>query len=143
MAVDGFVREVFMKKIALGILGLFVLCDLTWAEGAPGVDNLYVDLYPAFIVNYGGKGRLRFFKTDVTVHLNAESSPDMVEDHLPFIRNNLVLLFSRQTEEALMTREGKEKLRQDALETVQSLLKSELGNETIDNLLFTSFIIQK
>lgn len=132
-----------MKKSVLVVILLLLIGNPVWAEDPQGVDNLYVDLYPAFVVNYGGKGRLRFFKTDVTVHLNSEGSVDSVEDHLPFIRNNLVLLFSKQTEEALMTREGKEQLRQSALETVQAVLKSEVGNATIDNLLFTSFIIQK
>lgn len=139
-----FVFKEFGFKITVFIMTLFIFMGgPVWAEDPQNGGEQYVDLYPAFIVNYGGKGRLRFFKTDVTVHLNEESTADTVEDHLPYIRNNLVLLFSKQTEEALMTREGKEKLRQDAMEVVQNILKEEVGNETIDNLLFTSFIIQK
>lgn len=103
----------------------------------------YVDLYPPFIVNFGGKGRLRFFKAEVTVRLVDPSDAVLVENHMPYIRNDLVLLFSKQDSDTLSSREGKEKLRQDAMQAVKDILKQEEDNEVIDNLLFTNFIIQK
>jgi flagellar basal body-associated protein FliL len=40
-----------------------------------------------------------------------------------------------------MTRDGKDKLRQEALTEVNKILKKE-GSPAVDDLLFTSFVVQ-
>jgi flagellar FliL protein len=41
-----------------------------------------------------------------------------------------------------MTREGKEKLRHEALREIQAILKKESVAPGIEDLLFTSFVVQ-
>jgi flagellar FliL protein len=66
---------------------------------------------------------------------------DSVQKNVPLIRNNLLLLMSNRDYQTLMTREGKEKLRQEALAEVHAVQKKE-GSPPIDDLLFTSFVVQ-
>ena len=66
----------------------------------------------------------------------------MVEHHEPLIRNQLVMLFSQQTDETLGSVEAKEKLRQEALTQVQQVLEQEEGKPLVDDLLFNNLIIQ-
>jgi flagellar FliL protein len=57
------------------------------------------------------------------------------------VRNNLLLLMSNRTYQTLMSREGKEKLRQEALAEIRNIVKKE-GGSNVDDLLFTSFVVQ-
>ena len=59
----------------------------------------------------------------------------------PLIRNNLLLLMSNRNYQSMMSREGKEKLRQEALTEVRAVQKKE-GSPDVDDLLFTSFVVQ-
>ena len=61
---------------------------------------------------------------------------------MPVIRNNLVLLFSKQEYEALIPLEGKEKLREQALGEIRTIVGTELADATVEDLLFTSFVMQ-
>ena len=66
---------------------------------------------------------------------------DGVQKNVPLIRNNLLLLISNRDYKSLMTREGKEKLRTEALMEVRNIAKKE-GAPPVDELLFTSFVVQ-
>jgi flagellar protein FliL len=60
---------------------------------------------------------------------------------MPLIRNNLLLLMSNRNYQSLMSREGKDKLREEALAEIRAVQKKQ-GGEDIDDLLFTSFVVQ-
>ena len=104
---------------------------------------IYLPLKPAFVVNYGGVGRLRYLKIDLTARLaNAETAAAVLH-HLPYIRNNLVRLFASQTDETLDSQEGKEALRQDALKEIRAIIKAEADLEGVEDVFFNNLIIQK
>ncbi len=104
---------------------------------------IYIPLKPPFVVNYGGVGRLRYLKAEVTVRVQDSLAADSIRHHLPLIRNNLVLLFSKQAEEEIETQNGKEKLRVDALEKVREILLAEDDQEGVVDLYFENFVIQR
>jgi len=66
---------------------------------------------------------------------------DSVQKNIPLIRNNLLLLMSNRNYQSMMSREGKEKLRQEALTEVRAVQKKQ-GSPDVDDLLFTSFVVQ-
>ena len=104
----------------------------------------YIDLKPAFVVNYGGVGKLRYLKTDIALRVGgADSGPQAVRHHMPYIRHSLVMLLSRASEEDLSSMEGRELLRQNALEAVRDVLFREEGEQFVDDLLFNSFVVQR
>ena len=104
---------------------------------------IYLPIKPAFIVNYGGEGRLRYIKAEVTARLANAEAASAVRHHLPYIRNNLVRLFASQTDETIESQEGKEALRTEALKEIQKVIMDEEGIEGVEDVLFTSLIIQK
>jgi flagellar FliL protein len=61
---------------------------------------------------------------------------------MPMIRNALVLQFGGQVYADLQTAEGKELLRQQALENIQNLLQQEIGKPGVEQVLFTNFVMQ-
>ena len=104
----------------------------------------YIDLKPAFVTNYGGVGRLRYLKTEVSLRVGGGSKgPASIRHHMPRIRHTLVMLLSRQTEEDLSTMEGREMMRQNALAAVQEVILAEDGEQHVVDLLFKSFIVQR
>lgn len=104
---------------------------------------MYLPIKPAFVVNYGGAGRLRYLKTELSVRLENADAANSIRHHLPYIRNNLVMLFARQTDESLSSQEGKEALRRDVLAEIRKVIKEEDGREGVVDVYFDTFIVQK
>lgn len=93
---------------------------------APAEGVNYIAIAPPLIVNYGGPGKVRYIKAELS--LRAENAADATEviHHLPLIRDRLVSILSAQTEEIISTAEGKEYLRVYALAEInKALLKVE------------------
>ena len=104
----------------------------------------YLDLEPAFVVNYSGVGKLRYLKTDIALRLQAESSAEsQIRHHMPYIRHIIVMRLSRATKEELSSMAGKELLRQDMLKQTRNMLIREDGQHFVDDLLFNSLIVQR
>lgn len=113
------------------------------AAGAEG-SSRYIDLKPAFVVNYGGGGRLRYLKTEIAFRVGGGvDGPNDIRHHMPYLRHALVMCLSRASEEDLSSMEGRELLRQTALEAVREVLMREEGRQFVDDLLFNSFIVQR
>ncbi|MDQ2078088.1 flagellar basal body-associated FliL family protein [Marinimicrobium sp. ABcell2] len=103
---------------------------------------IYYPLAERFTINYDVRGRQRFLQVEVTLMLRDDAAVRGIETHMPRIRNDLVMLFSGQVFEDLQTPEGKELLRQDALRQVQNVLEQEIGRPAVEQVLFTSFVMQ-
>lgn len=110
-------------------------------EDAPG-PAIYVSLDPPFVVNLTGGGAARFLQITVDVMTRQPEVEEHVKNHMPAIRNNLVMLFSSQTAETVSTLEGKEHLRDEALKVIQEILETETGDPGIEAVYFTSFVMQ-
>ena len=103
---------------------------------------IYIPLDPAFVVNFADSGKARFLQVTVEVMTRHQEVEEQVKNHMPVIRNNLVLLFSSQTYDSVSTLEGKEALREDALGVIQKILEEETGDPGIEAVYFTSFVMQ-
>ena len=102
----------------------------------------YVDLFPAFVTNYGEGRKLRYLKAEITLRVTEEGT-DLVEHHMPIIRHELIMLLSKQDSQTVISPEGKGQIRLSALEAVQQALAEEAPGNYVDDLLFTSFVVQR
>lgn len=104
----------------------------------------YVELKPAFVANFGGPGSLRYLQAEIVLRVGGgEEGVNGVRRHMPYIRHVLVMLFSRQEDDAIATMEGRELLRREALEAVRQVLLAEESTHHVDDLLFNNFIVQR
>ena len=156
-------RDSQMNKLPLLLLGLAglvlaigVSVVVTWYVVAGGnsqeptaqaprlVDRgaVYAELSDPFVVNFTRNGRQRYLQANVA--LMARDKQDLAElkEHLPLLRNQLVMLFSSQDFDALLTAPGKEALRQLATAQMQELARKQLGKPIIEQVLFTNFVLQ-
>ena len=100
----------------------------------------YLHLQPAIIGNFISDGpKLKVFKADISLRVTSNTI-DRVEYHAPLIRDQLVLLFSQQTDDSFATVEAKEELRREALKRVQTVLEREESEILVQDLLFNNLI---
>ncbi len=111
-------------------------------ESIAGLPAVYIPIDPAFVVNFASQGRARFLQITVEVMTRDPMVPEYIAQHLPVIRNNLMLLFSSQTYDSVNTLEGKEALREEALSVIQEILQEETGDAGVEAVYFTSFVMQ-
>src|SRR5690606_9403246 len=95
---------------------------------------IYQDLAPAFVVNFNHNGRQRYMQVSVSLMARDKAQLDALKVHMPVLRNKLVMLFSGQNFDTLVTPVGKEMLRQQATATVQELAKQETGAMTVEQV---------
>lgn len=108
-----------------------------------GPQALYHNLVPSLIGNLADPGsRLKFFKADVALRVTGSEAEERLKLHEPLIRHQLVLLFSAQTSDTINAPEGRETLRQKALQQVQAAISGEEGRPIVEDLLFNNLIIQ-
>jgi len=113
------------------------------AKSKPKEPAQYVKLEPPFVVNFEAKGLMRFLQISVEVMTRDTATIELIKKNDPMIRNDLIMLFGSQQYESISTREGKEKLRADALKVVAKVIGDEGGDaERVEQLYFTSFVMQ-
>jgi flagellar protein FliL len=112
------------------------------AHGKPMETPVYVPFRPPLTVNYGGSGRVKYIKADISLRMKDEHAADAVRHHMPLLRNNLMLILAAQTDEGLNAPGGKEALRQAALKSVREVITQEEKHEGVVDLYFNSLLIQ-
>lgn len=153
------------KKLLLIILGVLTLLlamvaavGITWyvltssnASTSPDTKPLFVsrdrgavyeDLKEPFVVNYNANGRARYLQVSVSLLGRDKKSMDALREHQPLLRNELVMLLSAQSFEAMLTAPGKEAVRVQATERVQEIARNLLGQPVVEQVLFTNFVLQ-
>lgn len=124
-------------------VSILVLLLLPMFGAQAQVNNPYVEL-DAFVTNFGEvqTGPLRFLKAEVTLHIAEGGNRIDLEKHKAQIRNDLIFLFKSQRESDLATVEAQTVLAQRALRIVQEAMTKETGHPQVDDLFFTSLVIQ-
>ncbi len=110
-------------------------------SGSTGKPTLYFAIDPPLVVNFEDGSVVRFLQITMEVMSHDEKAIDSVQKNIPLIRNNLLLLMSNRNYQSMMSREGKEKLRQEALAEVRAVQKK-VGGPEVEDLLFTTFVVQ-
>ncbi|WP_411834815.1 flagellar basal body-associated FliL family protein [Pseudoxanthomonas mexicana] len=102
----------------------------------------YFAMEPPFVVNLSGSGSARYLQIEVQLMTRSAEALPLIQLHAPAVRARLLMLFAQQEAPALMSREGKEKLQKEALAEARKVMAAETGKGQIDDLLFTSFVMQ-
>lgn len=150
-----------LKLILLIVLGLLLAIGVsvgaTWyfmhsastkpveaAAPNPNVKQpaIFEPMLPAFVANFNQNGRQRYLQVSMTLLARNQADLDALKVHMPVIRNNLVMLLSGQSFDALATPVGQEMLRQKVTASVQEVAQKELGKVVIEQVLFTNYVLQ-
>ena len=109
----------------------------------PKLPATYLKFDPPFVVNFENRGAMRFLQVSVEVMTRDAGTAELIRQHDPKLRNDLLMLLGSQTYETISTRDGKEKLRGEALQVVHDVITAEGGKpDKVEQLFFTSFVMQ-
>lgn len=113
------------------------------AKEAPKGPALYVAFEPPFVVNFEARGVMRFLQITAQVMTRDQATADLIKLHDPKLRNDLLMLLGSQSYDTISTLEGKERLRNEALQTIAKVVDEEGGDgKAVEQLYFTSFVMQ-
>lgn len=129
-----------MDKLGLGDAEAAYQSKVSPAPSTPPAH--YLPLDPPFTVNFDDQGLLRYLQINVSVMARDKAVLESVQNHLPQIRYNLIVLFGSRDFATLSSTEGKEKLRALALKEIQAILTKEIGAPGIEAVYFTNFVMQ-
>jgi flagellar protein FliL len=109
----------------------------------PAGPPLFLGLDPPFVVNFDAEQTVRFLQIAVQLETRDPATIELLKSNDPVVRNDLLLLFSNQKYAQLSSREGKEALRNQALESLRKVLAGAGGHpERLEAVYFTSFVMQ-
>jgi len=133
-----------VKYLSILVLAL----SLSWTAHAEDAavtpaktPSAYVNLVPAIVGNYGAGSKLKYYKADIALRVHPDHV-STVEYHEPLIRDQLIQLFAQQSDADMNDFDGKEAMRQAALQQVQAVLKQEEGQALVEDLLFNNLVVQ-
>ena len=154
---SGLMKILLMIVLPVVVIGgaIFVTLTMTGgvpsdtAEAAPDAESakpntaaaIYLPLDPPFTVTLAADNAHRYLQVTLSVMAHSEAAIDAVRRHRPAVRDNINMLLSSLSYKELSTREGKEKLRQQAIEQISQTLADNGEEETIDAIYFTDLVI--
>lgn len=102
----------------------------------------YLEIDPPFIVNFPDRGRQRFVQATIALMTRDPAMPFALEQNMPIIRHKLTMILSAQSLAVLQSPDGIESIRLQAAQELRELLDQEVGKDAIEEVLFTSFVMQ-
>ncbi len=123
-------------------LMVFSQHSLAVTGGASTGGAQYVAIDPPFVVNITDGQSLRFMQVTAQFKVANADSANAINTHISAIRHSILMLLGDQTVRDVYTTRGKEKLRQQCLAEAKKVLSAYTDTNGIENIYFTSFIIQ-
>lgn len=99
----------------------------------------------SMVVNFSEKGPAKFLQVEMQLMAHDQAPLTAAEQHMPVIRNNILMALASQKFETVSTREGKEELRTAIRQSINQVLaeQAEIKEEDgIQAVYFTSFVMQ-
>lgn len=112
------------------------------ASSAPVMSAYYVVLPQPFTFNVTGDTRDRVVQIKVQLMVRGDKNEALAKQHTPLIESTLLQAFGVATVEQLRSPNGRDQLRQQALEAVKATMVKVAGTPAVERVLFTGFVMQ-
>ncbi|GLQ32344.1 flagellar basal body-associated FliL family protein [Litoribrevibacter albus] len=103
---------------------------------------LYMEIQPAFVVTYKVGMRQRYLQVYVSLMVRDPVLLEALKNNNPALQSALLQMFGEQDFNELKTPEGKDKLRSLALEVVNKVVADNIGEGSVEKVLFTNIVMQ-
>ncbi|AWB68660.1 flagellar basal body-associated protein FliL [Saccharobesus litoralis] len=116
---------------------LLVLVPTSYAEDSFGYFGMEPDITTNYISN---KKKPGFVRITIELMLKNAENIDVVEHHEPVLRDAIITIIGRESEDKVKSLTGREEIRKKCADQVKLILKRETKDEIIHDLLFTKYI---
>ncbi|RTZ13798.1 flagellar basal body-associated protein FliL [Vibrio aquaticus] len=131
----------YLAQIFCVLSLLITLPALAEDESAPKL--AYFTLEPDLTTNFFTKGKkLGYIQVRIDIMVASEADLKVIEQHQPLIRDAVIELLGRQSEETITSLAGREDLRKTLVSQLNETLLPETGKTIIADLLFTKYLYQ-
>ena len=113
--------------------------EVPFEDRGPAV---YTPLDPPLLASFSDEGATRYLQLSVQAMGRDVQGMDQVRTHAPALRNAFLFLISKYAYADIATVEGKEALRSAMLEQAQEIMRRQTGEPHIEEIYFTSFVVQ-
>lgn len=130
--------SIFLTLCLIGVQPLMA------AESEAGASSIYYSIEDPFTINFLNQSqeKARYLQIKVALMSHEPTILDSAKHNLPMIQDALRTLFTEQGYDTVSTVAGREQLQQQALAKIRSLLQQETGSDGLEQIYFTSFILQ-
>lgn len=113
-------------------------------EHAVPTYTLIGDEKSAFTVNLAETSEADYLQVEAQLLTSDPEMPAVIKTHMPALKAALNALLSQQKSSEIKTAQGREQLRQQALDEVRKVLEKQAGidPDAVEDLLFTNFVMQ-
>ena len=154
----GMTKMIVFAVVGLALLGGGVFAGMMFLGGDDQADAeavaeeaepakgpaIYQSLHPPLVVNFRNEtGDAHFMQITMEVMSRDQGVINALREHIPVIRNGLILLYGQSVYEEVTTREGKEQMLADGLAEIQRIMSEETGDGSgVEAVYFTALVIQ-
>ncbi len=131
-----------LSMICLMLTPIVAKTAQTESSGSETGKDTYFEIKEPLIVNVLSADSIHFLQITTEFKLKNSNMAPLVEMHMAPIKHNLIMLFSDKKFHELQSVNGKRKLREEALKVVQDVMRDKTGDTSIENIFFTSLVIQ-
>lgn len=131
--------KLFVFLLVLNIPNIAIAAG---GSSSKATSSKYFKISPQTVVNISDKGKVRHLQVGVQLRLDEPADSSIVEEHIPAIQHELVMLLSGREAQNVRSVQGKELLRTEAMEKIKVVLEENTGRAIINAVYFTAFVIQ-
>jgi len=103
----------------------------------------YFKIAPNILTTYQNTGKkMKYIVVQVQVVVRGDDNFALIDLHTPLLQDALTDLFNRQDKKVIEDLSQRESLRLQATERVASVMKEEVGEDIVENVLFTQYVFQ-
>ena len=102
----------------------------------------YVNVHPNILTNLIIEDRPQFIEIKSQIVTLNEKDARLVKDHMPQIRDYLLIMLTEKTKDSVYAKGGRRKLQEEALEGVRGVLEEETGKPLAQRILFSKLVME-
>jgi flagellar FliL protein len=139
---------VLLLVIAGGAAAFFILGKKPAAEAehAPAAESsktpVFVNIEP-YVVNLQAENGDQFLQASLTLQVGDEATAEAIKTFMPLVRSRLLIALSSKKASELTTVEGKKKLTEEIIATLNQPFTPNGKPQTVNDVFYTSFVIQQ
>jgi flagellar FliL protein len=111
-------------------------------ESTASAEKLYFEMSKPMVVDFPKGSAVKHGRITISMLVEGAETIAVLKKNEPMIQNNLLMLVGAQDSNVLNTHEGKETLRKAMLDDVTAVLKKMAGKGHVEEIFFTSFVMQ-
>lgn len=108
---------------------------------APATPPVFINLEP-FTVNLQSENGDQYLQVTLTLQVTDDKQVEIIKQHMPQVRNRLLMLLSSKKPSEIASTEGKKKLSSEIIALTKQPFSPQGESQSVLSVFFTSFIIQ-